>query len=190
MVNPYKLHVIFGKKGSGKSTYFAKLAKKALKKKRKVYTNMIELKVNGVVLFDPREIGDKVPVPGSLVLIDEAGIVFDNRNFKSFKESNRDFFKLQRHYKCEVWIASQSFDIDKKLRDLTDDMILTVNVFPWLSVLRPIKRTVTLVEASSMGESRIADNLKFRWIFAWKLIFLPKYVKMFDSFIVPQKPYF
>lgn len=189
MRNPYKLHVVFGKKGSGKSTYFAKLAKKALKQHKKVYTNMVEMNIPNVIIFDPLDLGDKVPEPNSVCLIDEGGIVFDNRNYKTFKASARDFFKLQRHYKCEVWLASQSFDIDKKLRDLTDDMMLAVSIFPWLSVFRPIKRTVTLVEASALGESRIADNLKFKWIFSWKFLFLPKYVKLFDSFKVEQKPY-
>ena len=32
-LNPYKLYLVFGKKGSGKSTYLVKLAKKHLKKR-------------------------------------------------------------------------------------------------------------------------------------------------------------
>ena len=31
-LNPYKLYLVFGQKGSGKSTYLVKLAKKHLKK--------------------------------------------------------------------------------------------------------------------------------------------------------------
>ena len=37
-LNPYKLYLVFGKKGSGKSTYLVKLAKKHLKKHWLVYT--------------------------------------------------------------------------------------------------------------------------------------------------------
>ena len=38
-LNPYKLFLVFGKKGSGKSTYLIKLASKYLKRKWLVYTN-------------------------------------------------------------------------------------------------------------------------------------------------------
>lgn len=187
--NPYKLYMVFGKKGSGKSTYLCKLAKSYLNKKYIVYTNMTDCKIPGVRLIDPEKLGDFVPEPRSCVLLDEVGMLYDNRNFKSFKPSVRDFFKLQRHYHCIVFLASQSFDVDKKLRDLTDRMFLVNALFPWLSLVRPITKKIGLVEASSQGESRIVDNLKFGSIFSWKLIFIPKYVKSFDSFLAPQKPY-
>lgn len=187
--NPYKLYMLFGKKGSGKSSYLCKIAKSYQKKKYIVYTNMTDCKIPGVRLIDPEKLGDFVPEPRSCVLLDEVGMLYDNRNFKSFKPSVRDFFKLQRHYHCVVYLASQSFDVDKKLRDLTDRMFLVNALFPWLSLVRPITKKIGLVEASSQGESRIVDNLKFGSIFSWKFIFIPKYVKSFDSFLAPQKPY-
>ena len=187
--NPYKLYMVFGKKGSGKSTYLCKLAKSYQKKKYIVYTNIMYCKIPGVRLIDPEKLGDFVPEPRSCVLLDEVGMLYDNRNFKSFKPSVRDFFKLQRHYHCVVYLASQSFDVDKKLRDLTDRMFLVNALFPWLSLIRPITKKIGLVEASSQGESRIVDNLKFGSIFSWKFIFIPKYIKSFDSFLAPEKPY-
>ena len=44
-LNPYKLYLVFGKKGSGKSTYLVKLAKQYLKRKKhwNIYTNMDDL---------------------------------------------------------------------------------------------------------------------------------------------------
>ena len=188
--SPYKLHMIFGKKGSGKSTLLAKIALKSLKKKKTVFTNMQELVVPGVFLIESSKLGEFIPPPNSVLLLDEVGILYDNRNFKSFSNAVRDFFKLQRHYKVDVWLASQSFDVDKKLRDLTDEMALVVSLFPWLSLVRPIKKSVCLIESSALGESRIADNLKFKWIFAWRFVFLPRWTKYFDSFNAPVKPYF
>lgn len=187
--NPYKLYMVFGKKGSGKSTYLCKIAKSYQKKKYIVYTNMTDCKIHGVRLINPEKLGDFVPEPRSCVLLDEVGMLYDNRNFKSFKPSVRDFFKLQRHYHCVVYLASQSFDVDKKLRDLTDRMFLVNALFPWLSLVRPITKKIGLVEASSQGESRIVDNLKFGSIFSWKFIFIPKYIKSFDSFLAPEKPF-
>ena len=51
----------------------------------------------------------------SVIFIDEVGMIWDNRDFASFAHCVRDWFKLQRHYKCKVYLFSQSFDIDKKL---------------------------------------------------------------------------
>lgn len=186
--NPYKLYMIFGKKGSGKSSFLAKKALFYLKKGWIVYSNMEDLHVSGVRLIDAHELGDLVPEPRSVLLLDEVGMLYDNRNYKAFKDSTRDFFKLQRHYRCIVYLASQSYDVDKKLRDLTDDMMLCTKLFPWLGLIRPITKRIGLVEASAQGESRIVDNLRFRWIFSWRFTFLPKYAKCFDSFSLPERP--
>lgn len=184
--NPYKLYMIFGKKGSGKSSYLAKLAVKYSKRGWNIYTNMDDLAVPGVRYINPHDLGDYVPCPHSVVLLDEVGMLYDNRDFKNFRPAVRDFFKLQRHYQCIVYLASQSFDIDKKLRDLTDKMFLCVSVGNTLSVLKPITKRITLTDASSLGESRIADNLKFSPIFLWKVTFLPKWSKYFQSFLLPD----
>lgn len=186
--NPYKLYMIFGKKGCGKSSYLCKLALKYQKKGFVVYTNMSDLCLKDARIIDASALGDFIPVPNSVVLLDEVGMLYDNRDFKSFRHSVRDFFKLQRHYKVVVYLASQSFDIDKKLRDLTDRMFLLSNITPWLSLVRPISKKISLVEASSMGESRIVDNLSFGFIASWRFFFIPKYSKYFDSFSAPVKP--
>lgn len=180
--------MIFGKKGSGKSTLLVKLAKKYQKKKYIVYTNMTDCMLPGIRIIDPEKLGEFVPVENSVVLLDEVGMLYDNRNFKNFKPAVRDFFKLQRHYKVVVYLASQSFDIDKKLRDLTDKMFLVQSLNSWLAIVRPITKRITLTEASSQGESRISDNLKFQWIFSWRFVKIPKYAKYFQSFVAPDLP--
>ena len=181
--------MVFGKKGSGKSSYLVKQAIKYQKKKFIVYTNMEELMLPEVRHFNLDDLGDYVPEQNSVLLIDEAGMAYDNRKFKQFKEATRDFYKLQRHYQVIVYLASQTYDVDKKLRDLTDSMILVQNIGIVYSLVRPIKKTFTLTEATSDGESRLAENLKFKTIFSWKIFKVTKYVKYFDSFKVPDKPY-
>ena len=187
--NPYKLYMIFGKKGSGKSTLLCKLALKYQKKGYVVYTNMDDICIPDVRIIDADKLGEFVPEPKSCILLDEVGMLYDNRDYKKFKPEVRDFFKLQRHYNCVVYLASQSFDIDKKLRDLTDRMYLITSVCSWLSLCRPISKRIGLVEASSQGESRIVENLKFTFITSWRFTFIPKYVKYFNSFKVPERPY-
>lgn len=187
-INPYKLIMVFGKKGSGKSSFLVKQAIYYLRKGFFVYTNMDDLCLDGVRIIDANELGDFVPVANSVLLLDEVGMLYDNRNFKNFKNSVRDFFKLQRHYKVICFLASQTYDIDKKLRDLCDSMILVNSVFVCFSLIRPIHKAITLTEAVADGESRIAENLKFRFITSWRLMYIPKYSKYFSSFKVPDLP--
>ena len=82
---------------------------------------------------------------------------------------------------------SQSFDVDKKIRDTTDGMILQTSFLNMFTLSRPISRHVALVEASSTGDSRIADNLKFDSILNWRISFMPKYFKYFQSFSAPPR---
>ena len=186
--NPYKLYMVFGKKGSGKSSFLVRKAMEYQKKGYIVYTNMSDCCLENVRIIDPDKLGDFVPVQDSCLLLDEVGMLYDNRNFKNFRPAVRDFFKLQRHYRVVCYLASQSFDVDKKLRDLTDCMYLVTNILTAFSLVRPIRKTVTLTEATAEGESRIAENLKFMFITSWRLYWIPKTIKYFQSFKAPELP--
>lgn len=191
--NPYKLIMVFGKKGSGKTTLLTKLALKELKKGLTVYSTV---DVPGCITFDVNRVGDYVFPPDSVVFIDEVGMIWDNRNYKTFKSSVRDYFKLQRHYKNKVYLFSQTFDVDVKLRNLTDAMYLCTCHFGFISIARKIKRDIMIVEATGESESRIADSLEFVPIWlslfgAGSVIFtfIPKYARYFDSHYTPPKPF-
>lgn len=186
--NRWKLYMIFGKKGSGKSTYLIKTAIKYIRNGYAVYSNMPDMMIDGVRVIDIQQLGDFIPDKDSLLLVDEVGTIWDNRNFKNFKPSVRDFFKLQRHYHVIVYLASQTFDIDKKLRDLTDAMYLHVCLFGVLSIGKRIFKSITLTESTSEAESRIAENLKFAPIWNWSFTWIPKWKKYFDSFVAPDLP--
>ena len=122
--NPYKLIMIFGKKGSGKNTL---LTKWSIKYNKLGYTVYSDSEIFNTYKLNTNWIGKYDFPKNSVLLIQEAGMTWDNRNFKSFPSEVRDFFKLQRHKNVIVVLASQSFDVDKKLRDLTDEMYLIVN---------------------------------------------------------------
>lgn len=183
--NPYKLVMIFGKKGSGKSTLMTKIAVKALKKKKCVYSST---PIPGCYLIDPTtDIGFNHIPPDSVILIDEVGTIWDNRNFKAFKPEVRDYFKYQRHYRHTVYLFSQTFDVDIKLRNLTDNMYLVRSFMNVFSVARRVNRTIKIVHPSAEGESRIADDMEFDnillfWAGAVKFTFIPAWIKYFDSF--------
>lgn len=186
--NPYKLVFIFGKKGSGKSCY---LVNQLLRYQKKGYTCYTDMYVNipNVRIIKAEDLKEFRPVENSALFLDEVGLTWDNRNFKNFDKGLTEFFKLQRHFRCVVYMNSQSFDVDKKIRDVTDSMILQSNIANVISVSRPIIRRVTLVEATAEGDSRIADNLQFDKLWRWKFYWMPKYFKYFNSHIIPEREY-
>lgn len=185
--NPYTLTMIFGKKGSGKTTTMVKLAHQAQRRGQAVYSNV---PLPGCFLIRDDDIGFFQIPPGSLLLIDEAGMIWDNRDFKNFKTEVRDWFKLQRHYRVKVYLFSQTFDIDKKLRDLTDDMYLIEKKFRIFAYGKRILKKCVLTEASADQPSRIDENLKFdSLLFFWAgsrtLTLIPRWSESFDSFLAP-----
>lgn len=186
--NPHTLTFLFGKKGSGKSTYMVKLMLRDLKHGWHVYTNMSDVNIPGVRVFDVVQLIQCVPEPHSALYIDEAGLVWEDRSFKSFDKGYTEFFKFQRKYKCKMVINSQAYDVDKKIRVLTDSMALQNNIGNVIGITRPIKRSITLTEPSSESDSRIADRLSFAPFWAWKFTFMPRYFKYFDSFDAPKRP--
>ena len=187
--NPYKLIMIFGKKGCGKTTDICKKSMKYLRKGYSVYTTEY---IPGTYHIEYTDIG-RVQYPRkSVIFIDEVGMIWDNREFKSFSKDVRNYFKLQRHYGHRVYLYSQCFDIDKKLRDLCDELYIMKSYFNCISVSKRIKKDLTIVEAYGEAESRITDDLKVvPWIIpgSRKFTYLPRYHKYFDSFAAPELEY-
>lgn len=186
--SPFIQIFILGKKGSGKSTLLVRYMMEYHKKGYSIYTTMRECTLPYVSYIDIEELGDYVGKPKSLIALDEVGIAFDARKFKTFKDSWRDYFKYQRHYKNVVVMASQSWDVDLKLRSLCDKLFICGKIGA-ISYAREVTRKITLTEPTGDSESRIADQLMFKPM-GIKLTWIPKYAKWFASFNPPPRPYF
>lgn len=186
--NPYKLIHIFGKKGSGKSCLMVREMIKHQKRGWYVYTDMQDCNIPGVRIIKAFDLARFRPEYHSLVCLDEIGITFDNRDFKSFPPGLRDFFKFQRKYRVKIYMNSQSAsDYEKKIRDVTDSMILQSSIFDCISISRPISITFKPTESTSEADGRIAPHLKIGGLFTWKFYWMPKYHKYFNSFAAPER---
>lgn len=184
-LNPYKLTMIFGKKGSGKSTLLTKLALEYQSKGIPVYSTE---HIPGTYQIFPEDIGYAEFPENSVVLIDEVGMIWDNRHFKNFDTKVRDWFKLQRHRKVRVYLFSQTFDVDKKIRDLTDEMYLVEKKFRVFSYSKRIIKRIVLNKSTSEAPSKIDEDLVFDslllfWCGSRRFTYIPKYAKYFDSFV-------
>lgn len=185
--NPYKLYFIFGKKGSGKSTTMTKLAYQYSEKGYTVFCT--DDSIGNTYTFQPADFGKYKFPEKSVVLIDEVSLIWSNRDFKSFGRDIEKQFRFQRKDRLIIYLFSQTFDVDKKIRDLADAMYLAEKRFNCIVWLKKILKNPTITEADSRGESRVTENLEFEsilffWLGSRKIVWLPKWVKMFDSFSV------
>lgn len=186
--NPYKLIFIFGKKGAGKSCYMVHEMIRLQKRGWNIYTDMQDVYIPGVRIISVSDLIHSAPDPHSAIFLDEVGITMDNRNYKSFPEGLRDFFKYLRKMKCRLYMNSQAYDVDKKVRDTVDSMVLQTSIFNCISISRPIIRKVTLTESTSQADSRIADDLRFTGLLSWRVYWMPNYFRYFNSLEMPQRP--
>ena len=114
----------FGLPGSGKTTQLVKLAYNASFKKRSpykhIYGNLNLVGIPNYIKIDVNDIG-KYMLEDCLILIDEATVHFDNRDFKNFAKQFTEFFCLHRHYSADIAVACQQYNgTDKRLRSLVD----------------------------------------------------------------------
>lgn len=187
--NPYTFTFIWGKKGSGKTCMMVHLMLKYLKKGWTVYTDIDVNLPNIRYISNTDQMFKKyTPSEHSVIFLDELGATWNNRRWDTFASEISDWFRYQRKYKCRVYANSQSLDYDKSLRDKTDALILQTNIGNVISISKPIIRKITLTDPSFTGESKPVDQLVFASPFHYKIYFMPRYFKYFNSFEVPFRP--
>ena len=183
--NPYKLYLFMGKKGIGKSTVLQMVAYEHYKKHWNVYCNIGDSVFLGAEQIDCTRLWEQDIKPHSIVLIDEVNLLWDNRQFKSFPQELNAWFRKQRHKKIKVYMFSQTADVDKKIRDLTDRIYLVrkyFNVWIWCypyekDIIPPDPKRME--RSNEFMDSYIKKNIgPFGCVICW----LPKWVKTHDSF--------
>lgn len=187
--NPYKLTFIFGKKGAGKTCYMVREMLRLRKRGWTIYTDMQDINIPGVRIISVQDLIYGQPEPNSAIFLDEVGISMDNRDYAKFPPGLRDFFKYLRKMKCRLYMNSQAYDVDKKVRDTVDGMVLQTSLLNCISISRPIVRSVTLTEPVGDSESRIADRLRFSGLFSCRVYWMPSYFKYFNSLEMPNRPF-
>lgn len=160
---------VIGLPRSGKSTFFAKLAKRYNKKGMKVYSNFY---IKGCYQLDFDLLG-KVCYEDCVMLIDEIALFADCRNFKEFGKDLVYFFTNHGHYNIDIWWASQSIDCDKKIRNLTESLYY-VRPAPLLPISY-LRQIVKSIDTDTMTDCYKLTGFP-------KFVFRPLYYKMFDSY--------
>jgi len=203
------VNVYFGIPGSGKTTYAAYLAKIA-SYRTLAYRIKQKFSKSAIVQFlfrnarEPLDVYSNVPILGTYqldplhdlgfylvsdgkIIIDEAGIEYNNRNFKTFPQDAIYWFKYHRHYECSVKVFSQSYeDMDVTLRRLAQNYyVVKKSLIPYCIVFRQIKRKVGIDD----NTHQIIDKYYFLPLgLGSKRIFCPPLWKLFNSYSRREMP--
>lgn len=192
--NPYKLILYMGKKGVGKSTVLQKQAythfKKTFLDKHKkdgwnIYCNFGDTTFKGAKEIDCSKLWEQNIKPHSVILIDEVNLLWDNRDFKKFPQELNRWFRAQRHLKVKVIMFSQTADVDKKIRDLTDRIYLVRRYFQVLIIAFPWEKDIAPPDPKRLNNpTEFVDTYIKRYIgpFGCQFTWLPKWVKTHNSF--------
>jgi len=202
--HPLHLNVYFGVPGSGKTTFAAYLAKKARKesiiiklckrfpcrftnwilggkhwkRQMRVYSNV---PIKGTYKVDCRkDIGVYMIEDGKLI-VDEAGVDFNSRNYKNLPQHAIKWFKYHRHYGMSVDVFSQSHeDMDVTLRRLAQNFfVVKKSLIPFFIVIRRIRRKVGIDE----NTHQIVDAYSFGLpIIDTQRVFCPPLWKLFNTY--------
>lgn len=173
------ISVFIGAMGAGKSSHAVKLARKALKKGKLVYSNF---PIKGCYLYDVHDDLGKFDIRDCFLILDEAGIDMNNRAYKSLDKCVIKWLKLARHYNVDMAVYSQAFDFDITIRRLSSKMYIVKNLFFGFSTLRPL---VQFWDVDADGQ----PILKWRIRNIFSLFYRPRFYKYYDSFSSPQLPH-
>lgn len=207
---PNVLNVYFGVPGSGKTTFAAYLTKQAMKQSRiitwagkhpgklsakilssgffkrcmPVYSNV---PITGAYALNPQLDVGRAMIKEGKVIIDEAGIEYNNRNFKAFPPDAIYWYKYHRHYQCSVDVFSQSYeDMDVTLRRLAQNyFVVKKSLIPLCITCKKIRRKVGIDE----NTNQIIDKYYFGLpILDTQWVFSPPLWKLFNSFSRKELP--
>lgn len=178
----YDFTLIFGKKGSGKTSFLAKMALKYSKRGITVFCT--EEHVENTC-YIPLDFVGKFWLPeNSLLLIDELSVAYNSRSFKTTSLDVLKYFKYSRHNRVKIIAFTQVFDdSDKQIRMLADKMYLAKNM-GFFAVYRRIRKVID-IRTNADGVGQIVDSFeKCPILGKGNTLFcsLSRYRKYFDSY--------
>ena len=170
------VNIYFGVPGCGKTTLAAWLSRRDLRRGGRVWSNV---PITSTYKLDvTRDIGVNHIEKGRII-IDEAGIEYNNRNFKNMPRHQIEFFKYHRHYSTAIDVFSQSYeDMDITLRRLAQNYyVVTKSLIPFFITIRRIGRRIDIDE----NTHQIIDAYRWRCFLFTRRIFAPTLWKMFNT---------
>jgi hypothetical protein len=174
---------IYGLPGTGKTTTLAAIATASMNGKSFLHIPPHDRVFSTIPIpecyeLDPEMIG-KVDLSNSLLLIDEATLFWDARDFKTLPKAVREFFALHRHMRISVCMVTQTFNgLDKRIRDMCQYHYLLDKCpfFDNISLLKEIQHKQDVYNFKPDDRYMIVPMIQ------WKPVFRRHYYHLFDSY--------
>lgn len=181
---------------SGKTTFIAYLTHLCNVCNYPVYCNVPVL---GAKPFSKEDIGKYDMTnggKGGMILLDEAGIIYDNRlsmsrDEKAFTEEALTFLKLIGHYHSHVCLFSQSMDIDVKWVRMSKDIFFVKRslIFGFTSIYRVRRKLDVNPDTHKIEDFYDKEDGLIHRLFHFRFRRKP-YYHLFDSYSAPPlKPF-
>ena len=193
------ISLYFGLPGCGKTTMFAKLALDASRSKRykHVYGNVSLSGIKNYTQITADMLG-QYDLSDCLILIDEATVYFDNRDYKNFNKKLREWVLLHRHFRADLCLFAQSFGaVDKTFRVLCDRCYYIFKGF-WTghfrSIVWRIPYGIVIPSKKDTGADKYGDIVEgyYKPDLLSRLLtpnlYRKKYYQYFDSWERPELP--
>ena len=192
------ISIVCGVPRSGKTTYAVSLAVRECRK-RVVYTNFgvyprraFPSVIGSVYKVEGSDFYKYYYPEGSLLILDEAALDFDARNWSSFPKEAVEFIKLHGHQRIDIVFVTQAYtDIDKKIRGCAERLFYVVKGAFGFSRLyeykfvRPQSENTTLLKGGVLSEEEFGIKIKEPSIlggFFSRKIWRPAFYRAFDSY--------
>lgn len=175
-----------GMPGAGKTTYVAYISYLCHLVGKRCFCN---IPVKYSIPYTKDDLG-KFDMSGSVILLDEAGIMYDNRQFSTaFSTESLTFLKYLRHYKCNIALFSQSNDIDVKWVRMSKQIFLIQrSLIPGFTSMSKVKRVLDVnPDTHKLEDFYDKESGLFARIRRFRFRRKP-YYKFFDSWAAPKLP--
>lgn len=180
-----RLSIVFAPPRSGKTCLATHLALHYAKRGVRVYGNvpmkLPEKYAHMYTLIDWSDVG-KYDFNNCELLIDEAGVDLNNRDYKNLLKSTIKFLKYHGHYRCGMWYFSQSHnDMDITVRKLADDYYVVGKtlLFPFTHTIK-MKHIIRTIGINKMT-NQIEDIFQFSKFSTYRFN-AKKVFNMFNSY--------
>ena len=178
------LKIFFGSPGSGKTTHAAMIVARNEKKGIPTFSNVY---IRGAYQYNANEDLGTYYIGDCDLIIDEAGIEFNSRNYKNLHQKIIEVLKLYRHFNIrDIYVYSQApDDMDITIRRLgTEIYFLRRSLIPALSYTRRIARDMGRIDPMT---KQIADGYAYV-PFSKRYFIRSLYYNRFDSWAKPELP--